>query len=158
MGEPKKCSHTRFTQECRSCRALREKWYEKLRGDGFVDIEYGRENPRFTTHEPDPCAPGAEASAEFYRRVWTVYHAWVAWGRTKRDCRVAELFAQQEGDTGTIRGIARVLKAEGLSPHSNVTVQATLREIRKAVLAGVQSSGNNVIEATVYLVRYHKAA
>ncbi len=155
MGKP--CKHTRLSSRCRHCRALRDHWYQKLANEGFVDIEYGLENPKFTAHTPDPSQPGATQSRDFYEIVWRIYHAWRAAGRSFRDCRVAELLAMQQKDTGTVRGISRTLKAEGLSPHSDRMVQATLKEIQAAVRAR-QDQSSSSIESTPSVVSYYAAA
>lgn len=128
MG-PKKCNHTVFRKACVSCRELKRKWYARLEEEGFADIEYGLENPRFIAHTPDPTAPGAQEAQSYYDRVWQIFHAWRASGRSLRDCRIAELHAAQSGNTGTVRGICRQLRSEGLSPWSSEFVQRTLREI-----------------------------
>ena len=158
MGNPKTCNHNRFTRNCRSCAALRRQWYERLRREGFTDIEYGRENARFTAQKVDPGSPTAVQSTAFYDQVWEIYHTWVAHGRRARDCRVAELYATQDGDTGTVRGIARILRSECLAPWSTNKVQETLDEIRRAVKTGVARSHEDTVISITYIRRSHRAA
>lgn len=152
-----RCKHTRLNPKCRECRALQEQWYSKLEAEGFVDIEYGRDNPKFTVHTPDPNQPGAPQSRDFYELVWRVYHSWRGAGRSFRDCRVAELLAMQHKDTGTVRGISRTLKSEGLSPHSTRMVRLTLKEIRAAIEAK-QSESSSSTESLPSVHAYHAAA
>lgn len=158
MGKPKTCRHTRFNRACPACRALRRKWYRRLELEGFADIEYGRENPRFVSQSGKTIPGISPETTDFYDRVWEIYHVWSEEGRRARDCRVAELFAAQEGDTGTIRGIARVLRAENLPPWSDKKVQETLRELRKAVKAGIARMDDNPIISIGSIRRYYKAA
>lgn len=153
----KRCKHTILSRRCRACRELQKEWYAKLAAEGFQDIEYGLENPKFTVHTPDPNQPGAPQSRDFYEIVWRVYHAWRANGRSFRDCRVAELLAMQQKDTGTVRGIARTLKSEGLSPYSTRMVQATLKEIHAAVTAR-QAQSSSSTESMPSVHAYHAAA
>lgn len=136
--------------------ALQAKWYARLRETGFVDIEYGLENPRFTTHVPDPTAPGVAQSVDYYETAWKVHHSWRNIGRSVRDCRVAELLAMQQGDTGTVRGISRTLRAEGLAPWSTAKVQATLKEIDAAVKS--RNATTSLSESLPYVAHYYAAA
>lgn len=147
-----KCKHTFFRKACPSCRELKKKWYSKLEAEGFVDIEYGLESPRFLTHTPDPTAPGAEEAKAYYERVWQVFHGWSSSGRSLRDCRIAELFANQLGTTGTVRGICRQLRNEGLSPWSSEAVQRTLKEIHFI------AKSDSPVESMIYVPPRHAAA
>lgn len=151
----KTCRHSTLKADCASCRALQRKWYGKLKASGFVDIEYGLENPRFLTHVPDPTAPGSEQTQSYYEGVWQVFHAWTSSGRSHRDCRVAELYAGQVNGTGTVRGISRALVGENLRPSSVWSVKRTLKEITKAVQALHQDTPT---DSTVYVEKRHKAA
>lgn len=157
MGQPRirPCGHRLFKRDCASCKALKEKWYGKLKSSGFVDIEYGHDNARFLAHVPDAAAPGSDQAQSYYERVWQVFHAWTSSGRSRRDCRVAELFAGQAADTGTVRGIARTLRAEGLSPRGFAEIIGTLREIDAAARA---VSDESPTDSLVYLQIRNKAA
>ncbi len=155
MSPKKAHKHSRITSGCSSCKAIQKKWYAKLKADGFIDIEYGLDNPRFTLGNVDPGQPSAEAKRTFYDLVWQVFHAWVSAGRSKRDCRVVELFAMQDGDTGTVRGISRTLKCEKLRPWSTGRVQHTLLEIKTAAL---DANGKCSIIPIYYENNHHKAA
>lgn len=148
MGKQKTCNHTVLHRGCASCRALKSKWYGKLADEGFHDIEYGLERPRFIAHVPDAGAPGTHQLQVYYERIWQVYHVWTANGRTRRDCRVAELLASQQGDTGTVRGISRTLKAEGLYPCGTHQVQRTIREIHTLTLC---ESDNKPTDSASYV-------
>ncbi len=119
---------------------------------GFDDIEYGMENPRFTAHVPDTTSPGAKEAQEYYERVWQVFHLWCRSGRSLRDCRVAELFAMQQGNIGTVRGIARQLKIQKLRPWSTKRVQKTLHEIH------LQACKQNPTDSESYFVSCDAAA
>lgn len=144
------CSHTRFQSRCTSCQAVRKKWYSRLRRQGFVDIEYGLESPRFIAHTPDPSTERAQAALDHYEAAWQVVHAWEAQGRSARDCRIAELYAAQEGRTGTVRGISATLKRERLAPWGTESIQITLKLIyaEAAALTGRPSVGACPFDAT----------
>lgn len=150
-----RCKHTRLDPRCRSCRSLKRAWYQRLEREGFVDVEYGLEHARFTAHTPDPGSPGAEQAQAYYESIWQVFHQWSASGRSLRDRRVAELYAEQSGDTGTVRGISRLLKQEGLAPWSPGRVQITLKEIHQAALALCWRNPSIPVH---YVIRRHKSA
>lgn len=151
----KEHDHKRITQGCKKCKAIQKKWYAKLKKAGFVDIEYGLDNPRFTVKTADPTSPDANEKQEYYNRVWAVFHTWQAAERSARDCRVAELYAAQSRKTGTVRGISKTLKAENLHPWSTSCVQATLKQIREAVKTG--NSINSTTTVTYIGDRYAAA-
>ncbi len=70
---------------------------------------------------------------------------------------MAELFAAQYADFGTVRGISRTLKAERLSPWSPGKVQDTLSEIRGLIFTGAFKD-DSPIHSPIYLIRWHRAA
>lgn len=156
MGLAKRCKHTVLSSKCASCMALKHKWYAKLEQTGFVDIEYGCENPRFIAHTPDASAPGVDQSQGYYARAWQVFHHWQKAGRSKRDCRVAELFAAQEKECGTVRGISRILRSEKLAPWSTRRVHLTLKEIH--ALAILEVIELKPTESVTYVDQRHAAA
>lgn len=128
------CKHAKLDLNCPQCRSLQKKWYERLEKEGFQDIEYGRDNPTYTTHIPRPTLQEAEEAQVFFSRVLDIYHLWSVTGRSLRDCRLAELYAEQYEKTGTLRGIAAQLKKEGLRPSSKRMVQFTLNEIKLLII------------------------
>lgn len=145
----KRCSHARISPNCRACREIQRRWYDKLKARGFEDIEYGLPDGMIAP-SPDPTSPGASEGHAFYELVWAVFHKWQSEGRPTRDCRLAELLAAQAGRTGTKRGIAQVLKDEGLAPWSDKYVMRTIKEIR----IEIRTIEDTPIETEDYAVPY----
>lgn len=145
-GSKPKCGHSSLRPSCESCEQFKKKWYSKLKASDpdYRDIEYGLEKPdrlyepvnvTYGLEDPDQVAPAFidPITTAYYDSVLTVFHQWVAEGRPKRDCLIAELLGMQEGDTGTEQGIATVLKSRRLKPNSKSAVHQTIKEINVVV-------------------------
>lgn len=128
------CGHEVLRPECKDCKSLLEHWYSKLRASDpdWRDIEYGLDSPELIYHPAEAVAIDPESSA-YYDLVMAVYHSWTKEGRSKRDCLVAELLAKQDGDTGTERGISKVLRSKRLRPFSRFMVRRTIKEINSLI-------------------------
>lgn len=118
-------------------RILQEKFYRKIKRRGFKDIEYGREHqPRL--YEPVNISRIDPIATAYYDAVWEIYHQWVEEKRCRRDTLIAELLASQDGETGTLRGIARILRQKKMRRASKQYVQFTLNEINELIRARIK--------------------
>lgn len=129
-----KCGHSILRPTCDSCKTLLDKWYQKLSDSDpdWRDIEYGLNCPQLIYQPINVESINPETTA-YYDKIWAVYHDWIKAGRSRRDCVVAELLAKQDGDTGTLRGIAAYLKSKKLKPSSYRMVQKTINEIKAQI-------------------------
>lgn len=138
-NEKPKCGHTNLQEDCKDCKALQKKYYSMLAKEGFKDVEYGLDTPELL-YQPVNIKAINPAATAYYDAVWSVYHQWVADGRSERDCTLAELLAKQEGKTGTVRGIVKYLKSKNLKPNSKRMVDKTIKEINVLVEKTLKNS------------------
>ena len=131
------CGHAVFDKECPICIELQKQYYDLLKDSGFKDIEYGLENSE-RIYQPVNLEEVNPETTGYYDAVWSVYHSWKAEGRSERDLLLAELLASQQGSTGTIRGIVKVLKSKGLKPSQDQSVQKTIREINSLIIENIK--------------------
>jgi hypothetical protein len=132
-----RCNHTTLDNRCDACNNLKKKYYDLLEATGFKDIEYGQETAE-RLYQPVDLKKAADAelvkqAMSYYDSVWEIYHEWSGSGRPYRDCKIAELLAQQNIKTGTYRGIEAELKRLNLKPNSKRMVEQTIAEINKRV-------------------------
>jgi hypothetical protein len=127
------CNHTVLKPlKCSVCKAFQDEWYQALAQTGFKDIEYGHDNAR-QIYQPVPLVQADQSKAEYYSAVWLVHHEWAAAGCRPHDLVVSELLAAQQGSTGTVLGIVKVLKARGIKPYEHGSVQRTIALINKII-------------------------
>lgn len=115
-----------------SYKTLKDQYYRLLKDQGFKDIEYGLDDPQ-RIYQPVNLREINREATEYYDLVWEIYHEWSSQGRRERDLTLAELLASQQGETGTLRGISRVLKEKGLKPAAKQSVQITINEINSLI-------------------------
>lgn len=129
-GHKLPCGHLILRPSCTHCKELLKKWYLKIceADPTWRDIEYGLDSPKLL-YQPVDLDTINPLTTAYYDDVWQVYHLWTKEGRSRRDQLVAELFAKQEKDSGTERGIAAVLRSKKLKPNSRFTVRQTIKEI-----------------------------
>lgn len=126
------CGHKVLDLNCEGCKAYQKQWYRKLEQDPeWKDIEYGHNNPAMLYESV--FREISEGQALYYESVWQVYHFWVEEGRRYRDLVLAELLATQFESTGTVRGIAKILKSKKLKSFSPASVDRTIQEINGLV-------------------------
>lgn len=129
------CGHFNLDPECVGCSKLKADWYQKLStiDPDWKDIEYGIDTPE-RLYEPVDKDAIDPITTLYYDMIMSVHFEWVNKGRSKRDCLIAELLANQTGNTGTQEGIEAVLRARRLKPNSRFTVRQTIKEIHQIVL------------------------
>lgn len=116
--------------KCSLCRKLKDKWYSKLKDDGFVDIENGKEESLYLYNSVTVTDPLMDVRQNHYEIALEVHLEWIKERKSKRDIRIAELYSKQEGKTGTYRGICKTLKRERYKGYSMRAVCKVMQRLR----------------------------